>query len=120
MPGSKSKQCQADGKCICNEGYTGTKCETHEKIEIEFTICNAIEKNKVLKGATIKLKCSGGGVTTIKSDENGYIKAGPYYAGQILKMEVMKDGYDKYSDEFTCVKNMLSKTIALNPTVSVS
>ena len=35
-------------------------------------------------------------------------------------MEVMKDGYDKYSDEFTCVENMLSKTIALNPTVSVS
>ena len=34
-------------------------------------------------------------------------------------MEVTSDDFDKYTDEFTIVKNMPSKRIPLNPTVSI-
>ena len=61
----------------------------------------------------------GGGVKIFKSDDEGNVRAGPYYVGQKIKMEVTSDDFDKYSDEFTIVKNMPSKRIPLNPTVSI-
>ena len=121
MSGSKSAQCQANGKCDCNGGYTGVKCETRINTMIEFVICNAIRKDKFIKAATCKITdlSGGGGVKIFKSDDEGNVRAGPYYVGQKIKMEVTSDDFDKYSDEFTIVKNMPSKRIPLNPTVSI-
>ena len=81
--------------------------------------CDATKKDKFLKTVTVKFFDANKQVQTSISDKDGYVKAGPFYVGKTLRMEVTLDKFDKYSEEITIKKNMAPRRIPLNPTVSI-